>query len=110
MKNQPAKRKKITESRIGRKNTDDSETEAVMPYKYLITSYGADYTVEVLVKRMRENTILVPAFQRSYVWSHRTASRFIESLLLGLPVPGVFFSREKDSEKLLVIDGQQRLR
>lgn len=81
----------------------------VLPYKYLITNYGADYTVDVLIKRMRENSITVPSFQRSYVWKIRQASRFIESLLLGLPVPGVFFSREKNTEKLLVIDGQQRL-
>src|SRR5690606_13194540 len=36
-------------------------------------------------------------------------SRFIESLLMGLPVPGVFLAREA-SNKLLVIDGQQRLK
>jgi hypothetical protein len=38
------------------------------------------------------------------------ASRFVESLLLGLPVPGIFLSKEEDTQKLLVIDGQQRLR
>jgi hypothetical protein len=38
------------------------------------------------------------------------ASRFVESLLLGLPVPGIFLSKERASNKLLVIDGQQRLR
>ena len=37
------------------------------------------------------------------------ASRFVESLLLGLPVPGIFLSREVETNKLLVIDGQQRL-
>lgn len=87
---------------------DENENE-VLPYKYLITNYGADYTVDVLIKRMREKSIETPSFQRSYVWNIKQASRFIESLLLGLPVPGVFFSREKTTEKLLVIDGQQRL-
>ena len=38
------------------------------------------------------------------------ASRFIESLLLGLPIPGIFMAREAESNKLIVIDGQQRLR
>lgn len=87
---------------------EEGENE-VLPYKYLITNYGADYTVDVLIKRMREKSIETPSFQRSYVWTIKQASRFIESLLLGLPVPGVFFSREKVTEKLLVIDGQQRL-
>lgn len=87
---------------------EDTENE-VLPYKYLITNYGADYTVDVLIKRLREKSVEIPLFQRSYVWTIKQASRFIESLLLGLPVPGVFFSREKNTEKLLVIDGQQRL-
>ena len=39
----------------------------------------------------------------------REASRFVESLLLGLPVPSIFLSKELDTGKLLVVDGQQRL-
>jgi Protein of unknown function DUF262 len=34
----------------------------------------------------------------------------IESLLLGLPVPGIFLSKEDQTQELLVLDGQQRLR
>ncbi len=88
---------------------DETETE-VMPYKYAITSYGADYPVDSLVQRLDKDVILVPKFQRSYIWSHKMASRFIESLLLGLPVPGIFLSREPKTGKSLVIDGQQRLK
>jgi hypothetical protein len=85
------------------------EDESEFPF-YTITSYGADYPVDGLVKRIAEGSIVIPQFQRGYVWSIKQASRFIESLLLGLPVPGIFLSREKDTQKLLVIDGQQRLR
>lgn len=81
-----------------------------LPFRYAISSYGADYPVDGLVKRLKDGTIYVPPFQRSYVWSIRDASRFVESLLLGLPVPGVFLSKEDVTNKLLVIDGQQRLR
>jgi uncharacterized protein with ParB-like and HNH nuclease domain len=77
--------------------------------RYEITSYGADYDVDGLVKRLKNGDIKVPAFQRGYVWPIKQASRFIESLLLGLPVPGIFLSREPETNKLLVIDGQQRL-
>jgi hypothetical protein len=77
--------------------------------RYEITSYGADYDVDGLVKRLRNGDIKIPAFQRGYVWPIKQASRFIESLLLGLPVPGIFLSREAATNKLLVIDGQQRL-
>jgi uncharacterized protein with ParB-like and HNH nuclease domain len=51
----------------------------------------------------------VPPFQRRYVWTLNQASRFVESLLLGLPVPGVFLAKEEDTRKHLVIDGQQRI-
>ena len=88
---------------------DDTETEFI-PFRYAITSYGADYPVDSLVQRLDRDVIFVPEFQRKYVWTLKQASRFIESLLLGLPVPGVFFAREADSGKLLIVDGQQRLR
>src|SRR6266568_4305735 len=85
------------------------ESDEAVPFKYSITSYGVDYPVDSLVSRVVAGDIIVPKFQRGYVWSLREASRFIESLLLGLPVPSIFLSRETASQKLLVIDGQQRL-
>lgn len=89
---------------------DDAENDdVVVPQHYSITSFGADYDVEGLVKRLQRGDIFIPSFQRGYVWSLTAASRFIESLLLGLPVPGVFLARESDN-KLIVIDGQQRLK
>ena len=88
---------------------DDTVDEEI-PLQYSITSYGADYPVDTLVKRLQEGVIFVPAFQRGYVWPITEASRFIESLLLGLPVPGVFLSKEQETEKMLIIDGQQRLK
>ncbi len=90
---------------------DEAATDtAVKPIVYNITSYGADYDVRGLVDRLVKGDIIVPPFQRAYVWKQTDASSFIESLLLGLPVPGIFLSTEKEANKLLVIDGQQRLR
>jgi len=88
---------------------DPSEDE-VLDYTYSITSYGADYPIDALIKRMHSKTIKVPLFQRGFVWDEKKASRFIESLLLGLPVPGIFLAKDIDSPDLLVIDGQQRLK
>jgi hypothetical protein len=88
----------------------ENEMEEVIPFQYSITSYGADYPVDGLVRRIKDGDIFIPSFQRGFVWTWKQASRFIESLLLGLPVPGIFMSKEKESQKLLVIDGQQRLR
>jgi uncharacterized protein with ParB-like and HNH nuclease domain len=89
---------------------DAARDESVAPVQYDIASYGADYDVEGLVNRLNRGDILIPPFQRNYIWKLPEASRFIESLLLGLPVPGIFLARERDSNKLLVIDGQQRLK
>jgi hypothetical protein len=86
------------------------EEDEIIPYEYSITSYGADYPVDGLVKRIRNGDIFLPTFQRSFVWTFSQASRFVESLLLGLPVPAIFLSKEPDTQKLLVIDGHQRLR
>lgn len=90
-------------------NLGDTAEEST-PFTYSISNYGADYPVDGLVKRIKEGTIYVPAFQRGFLWTFKQSSRFIESLLLGLPVPGIFLAKESDTQKLLVIDGQQRLR
>ncbi|MBI3798980.1 MAG: DUF262 domain-containing protein [Deltaproteobacteria bacterium] len=100
---------------------DLDEAAEIIPYTYSITSYGADYPVDSLVKRIEAKDILVPTFsweapektevvgfQRQYVWPRSKADRFIESLLLGLPVPGIFLVKEPSSV-LLVLDGHQRL-
>lgn len=88
----------------------DPTEDEVLDFTYSITSYGADYPIDSIVKRLRNEKIRIPSFQRGFVWSEKQASRFIESLLLGLPVPGIFLSRDTDSVDLLVIDGQQRLK
>jgi uncharacterized protein with ParB-like and HNH nuclease domain len=87
-----------------------SEDSEQIPYVYSITSYGADMMVDGIVKRITDNSIITPPFQRGFVWDIEKSSRFIESLLLGLPVPGIFLSRHPKTSQLMVIDGQQRLK
>jgi hypothetical protein len=88
----------------------EEDKEASTDVRYQISSYGADYPVDGLVKRLGSRDIELPKFQREFVWPLPQASKFIESLLLGLPVPAIFLSRVVGSQKLLVIDGQQRLK
>jgi hypothetical protein len=89
---------------------DPTADDEELPFVYSITAYGADYPVDGLVARMTTDDIEVPDFQRGFIWPKPKCDRFVESLLLGLPVPGVFLAREPASAKLMVIDGQQRLR
>lgn len=88
---------------------DEYEDQTLAIPQYSITSYGIDYDVEGLVRRLNNDDILIPAFQREFVWSHAISSRFVESLLLGLPVPGIFLYRMED-DRYQVIDGQQRVK
>jgi hypothetical protein len=80
------------------------------PVRFVLSSYGWDSDVEGLVKRMNRGDIYVPGYQRGFVWTGPEKSRFIESLILGLPVPNVFLAREAESQRLNIVDGQQRLR
>lgn len=98
---------------------DDAAVEENDSIYFSISSFGADYTVDGLIKRLEKKQIVVPQFQRRYVWDVKKASRFIESLIIGLPVPGIFLSKDaieigKDNAgntntPHLIIDGQQRL-
>ncbi len=51
---------------------------------------------------------LQPEYQRKFIWDVKTMSKFIESLLLSIPIPTIFLA-ENDNDTLEVIDGQQRL-
>ncbi len=87
---------------------DNDETPP--PASYEITSFGIDLDVAGLVRRLQSGDMYIPDWQRNFVWSSNDASKFIESLLLGLPVPGIFLGTDPDTQKLYVVDGQQRLR
>jgi len=87
----------------------DNSEETVGIKEYAVTSYGIDYDVEGYVRRLQSGDIVIPEYQRKFIWDQRRASRFVESLLLDLPVPGIFLYRDRDSEVLSVVDGQQRL-
>ncbi|WP_207661668.1 DUF262 domain-containing protein [Eubacterium ventriosum] len=75
---------------------------------YNINSWGADLSFREIVSMYDEDELLKPELQRKYVWNKGEASRFIDSILLGLPVPSVFFAKEPN-ETMLIIDGFQRI-
>ena len=89
---------------------DVPDTEPYAPVserKVLIQQY--DYAVRTLVDMVIEgDLILNPDYQRLYRWEPEKASRFVESIVLNIPVPVVYFAEEGDGT-FSVIDGQQRL-
>jgi len=87
----------------------EREDQESTPCEYKIRSYPADFTLEVLHDKWEKQQIIIPEFQRHFVWKKSQASRLIESFLLDLPVPPIFLYEQSDG-KLMVIDGQQRLK
>ena len=73
--------------------------------KFIVT----DYTVEFLVGKIRTDEYYVPGYQRELVWNLAAQSRFIESVLIGLPIPFLFLWQADDG-RLEIVDGSQRLR
>lgn len=76
--------------------------------EYDLTSTPNDFNILTINSFLDSGAIIIPGFQRNYVWDIKRASKLIESIILGLPVPQIFLY-EESRNKFLVIDGQQRL-
>lgn len=101
--------------------SDFSELDDPAPLPQPISYSGTDFDVEGLVRRLTRGDIVVPTFghqdptveaagfQRNFVWRRAQMDKFIESLLLGFPIPGIVLVQQAD-KRYLVLDGQQRLK
>lgn len=97
-------------------DSEEEDIEAGTPL-YQIRSYPSDPDLETLHLRWKRGDLIIPKFQRGFVWKHAQASKLIESFLMGLPVPGIFvfvqspgWGQASGATRQLVVDGQQRLR
>src|ERR1700722_9282405 len=77
--------------------------------RYVIT----DFSVELVVSKFKEHAeaegdIYVPDYQRALAWTDDKQSYFIESLILRVPIPPVFFYEVEG--RLEIVDGSQRIR
>ncbi|MBU0728623.1 MAG: DUF262 domain-containing protein [Proteobacteria bacterium] len=84
---------------------DEDEAIAI---NYDIASYPSDFTLSGISQMWKDGDIVIPDYQREFVWTIKQSSLLIDSFLTGLPVPPVFFYVD-DNNKNLVIDGQQRI-
>lgn len=92
----------------------DEEGEDAVAWKelppereFFATPY--DPPVKTLIQEIRDDELVVrPSFQRKAVWDTARKSRFVESILLNIPIPTLFFAEDDDKSKV-VVDGQQRL-
>ena len=75
-----------------------------------IDFYITEFSVELLANKMQDKEFEVPLYQREDTWEPERKSRFLESMLMGLPIPFLFFWEKPDTGKLEIVDGSQRLR
>lgn len=68
-----------------------------------------EYSFEFIVQKLNSERYYVPSYQRNLIWKPRDQSKFIESVLMGLPIPFVFFWQNLDG-RMEIVDGSQRLR
>lgn len=89
-------------------NVDSEDIDLSNDDLFNITSWGADMSFRELINMYDDQELLKPELQRKYVWDRPEASRFIESILLGLPIPSIFLANTPENNKL-IIDGYQRI-
>lgn len=67
-----------------------------------------DYSIDYLMEKFRQGEFYIPdEYQRQYIWDETKKMRLIESILLGLPIPFMFFADVEDG-RCEIIDGAQR--
>jgi Protein of unknown function DUF262 len=68
-----------------------------------------DYTAELLVGKLNEGEFYIPEYQREFIWNRSEQSKFIESVLIGLPIPFMFAAENAAEAKFEILDGAQRI-
>lgn len=92
--------------------TSDQVEEAesqIIEYARSVKFTVTEYSFEFIVQKLNADRYYVPDYQRELVWTPAKKSKFVESVLMGLPIPFVFFWQNEDG-RLEIVDGSQRLR
>src|SRR5262249_29092744 len=67
-----------------------------------------DFPVETIVSRFLSDNFFIPPYQREFVWDDNDQSEFVESVIMGLPIPMMFLA-EDDAGTFEIVDGAQRI-
>ena len=87
---------------------DDNEEDTDTVFtEYDLTASPNDFNIKTLFDFISSGIVKIPGFQRNYVWDIKRASKLIESIIVGIPIPQIFLYQESKN-RFIVIDGQQR--
>jgi len=67
-----------------------------------------DFTIDHIVQQFHDDEFYIPDYQREFVWREKHRVRFVESIMLGLPIPFMFLA-DTDDGRLEIVDGAQRI-
>lgn len=99
----------IDSTDIDLENETDDEIDSDEDDKRKLYVDKVDKSTSDLFRMIVERELnLQSDYQRRFVWDKKTMSKFIESLLLSIPIPTIFLAENND-DTFEVIDGQQRL-
>jgi hypothetical protein len=107
-------------------NLDEAEAQ-IEKHRKVVDYNIIEYPIEVIVEKyIGENEeddgkvpkpeFYIPDYQREHTWDEKRKSKFIESVLIGLPIPFLFLAEEREEEgkdeegRLEIVDGSQRIR
>jgi hypothetical protein len=89
--------------------SDSEEPYDSPPGERKVITQPVDLSVQTLIEQWESKLLILPEIQREYVWDNGKASRLIESLLLSIPIPVLYFA-ETPEATYEIIDGHQRVR
>lgn len=105
-------RKNIEDKMFDYENSENEESGSLEKLeRYQINSYSVDRAIETLIKWKENGKLIIPEFQRDYIWTYNNSCRLIDSILLSLPIPNIFVFKviQNGEEKYLLVDGMQRI-
>lgn len=84
-------------------------SEQIRAKKQEVRFSTREYVAEYLIDKFKEEEFFIPfEYQRNFVWTNKDCSYFIESVLIGLPIPYMFFA-DTDDGRTEIVDGAQRM-
>jgi hypothetical protein len=99
----------VSKDELSKEVRDQAERQLISEQR-TISFDTKDYTTELLVDKLKSGEFYIPEYQREFVWNEIEQSKFVESVLIGLPIPFMFAAENATEGKFEILDGAQRIR
>lgn len=106
----PSEEEALVEDVIATDEEEEAGSDALAELAESVLSQPVDLGLATVLSNIHDGSLVIsPEWQRSYVWKAKRKKRFIESLLINLPIPSILTWKDPKTEIEYVIDGRQRL-